>query len=247
MRVTAVSLALGLLLSSLAARAVELPDTLINRIAKGQCEEAVKQLNGMLQTPSAATYLIAGSMYERGACLKPDAERARELYAKAFGLGDVERAPVYLAALAASRAGGADVGQLLWWFGRIKDHAAYPVPEPCRVARTEDVEAFVGLIEAWSIERRETCRMTVGLLVMAGAIKPFYPFESLREGGHGRFEVQIVLDTGEVRVIEREGFRTAGLKRMLERLYQDATKRLGKPSVPLNGVIASAPWEFKIQ
>ncbi len=247
MHLASVALAAALMLSSGPSWCFQLPDSLIDKISKGHCEAAVKQLNGMLATPSAATYLIAGSMFERGACLKPNAERAREFYGKAFGMGDAERAPVYLASLGASTAGGADVGQLLWWFSRIKGSDKYPVRPACRVEATEDVEAFTLMIGDWPIERRELCRMSVGLLVMASAIKPFYPIESLREGGHGRFDVQVAFDTGEVQIVEHEGVRTAGLKRMLEGMYRDAVQRLGRPQVSLNGARETVPWEFKIR
>ncbi|KPF70522.1 hypothetical protein IP84_02165 [beta proteobacterium AAP99] len=221
---------------------------MLNRIAKGQCDQAVEQLNGMLEKPTAATYLIAGSMYERGACLKPNTDRARDFYAKAWGLGDTARAPAYLAALSASAAGGADVAQTLWWYARLPDGGRAPMPEICRVAKTEDVEAFVRGIESWSADRRERCRLAVGLEAMASAIKPFYPFASLLAGGQGQFDVRVDFARGTVEVMERSGFRSTPLKDLLEKLYRDAVGRLGPPKVqPTAEWVVVTPWEFKIQ
>lgn len=226
---------------------VTLPPALLQKIEKGDCDGAVKLLNELLRQPTAGTLIVGGAMYERGACLIANAEKARDFYAKAYGIGDRRLAPVYLTALAASSVGGSDTTATLWWAREIKYRQPLAMLTECKVQNDSTPEGFAQELTTWSDERRELCRMLTGLVAMAEAIAPLYPSVALRQGEQGRLLVRVDLSDGSVRVIPSSPADTPELRKLVISLYTDALQRLGKPRVQLTRSVVEIPWDFKIR
>lgn len=263
--------ALSLLLPALAAVAAQRPDesraerlateSLAVAIEAKDCKLAVSRLNEGLASKYPGFYLIAGTMYEEGICLKANWERAQQLYLRGLESGHRGGAYKLVAGLAH---GGRDPAAAVWWAQKLDVGLA----SPCRVTADVhgDAERYVATLKGWPAGRLAACAYTAGVLstvsgdleyprtavayYMVGTIgMAFVPAES-------RFEWQ----TEELQMLQMQGV-VAGeqladrntrdardtLRRSLEQAGERALKRFERPAGIDPGWRLSAKFIFEIK
>jgi hypothetical protein len=156
--ITAVLLSVA---ASTAPAATDVTRAVVKAVEARDCAGAVKALNAAMATDSAEAWLLGGSMYEQGLCLKPNVERAARLYTRAVEAGRAE-ARSRLAGLYALPAAGPDKGAALWWALQ----AELPLPLPCQppVEARGDADRFAAELGAWTAVRLEACVYVAGVL-----------------------------------------------------------------------------------
>lgn len=142
---------------------------LARQLAAGDCAGAVKKINADLAEKSPAALLLAGSMYEHGACVGRDWKRAMGLYVQAHD-GGQQAAAWRLAAGFAAPENGPDIAAALWWAGK----ASPALLAGCGLGTVDDPERFVEQLRAWAKPRLEQCNYVVGVMsTIAGEVQ--YP------------------------------------------------------------------------
>lgn len=168
---------LGALLA-LPARAEQRPDMtsserdvlagVHNAIEHRDCALAIARLNKGLAEKFPDVYLMAGSMYEQGLCLKASWERAERMYQLAQQSGHKAGMLRLIAGYAHQRR---DPAAALWWTRR---HAAWALPPDCRVDAVDDPDAFVAALRRWPAGRLDACTYVAGVMAaLAGEVQ--YP------------------------------------------------------------------------
>jgi hypothetical protein len=140
-------------------------------IAARDCRTAVKRLNGGLADAYPEMFLLAGSLYENGVCVKRDWARAVTFYGQANEAGEHDGA-ARLAAGYADPANGPDVAAALWWAGKRPGFRL----KRCAVSEDAgaDPDRFVAELSTWPKERLAYCNYVSGvLLTMSSEVK--YP------------------------------------------------------------------------
>jgi hypothetical protein len=141
---------------------------LARQLAAGDCAGAIKVLNAELAEKSPQAYLLAGTMYEHGACVGRDWKRAMGFYVQAHD-GGQPAAALRLAAGFAAPENGPDIAAAIWWAGRGQEQSM-----DCGVKPIDDPERFVELLRGWSKSRLEQCNYVIGVLsTIAGELQ--YP------------------------------------------------------------------------
>jgi hypothetical protein len=148
---------------------------LARQLATGDCAGAVKALNANLAEKSPQAYLLAGSMYEHGACVGRDWKRAMGFYVQAHD-GGQPAAALRLAAGFAAPENGPDIAAAIWWAGRGQGLGI-----DCSLGLIDDPERFVELLRGWSKSRLEQCNYVIGVLsTIAGEVQ--YPPRAISYG-----------------------------------------------------------------
>lgn len=148
------------------------------------CKLAVSHLNRGLKARYPGIYVLAGSMYEEGLCLKANWEQAERMYLRAQEVGHGAGLLRLVAGLAR---GHRDIGAALWWAQQAK----ISLPADCRLgpAARADPEAFVRALQAWPAGRPQACAYVAGVMAfLVGDAE--YPRSSLAMGFSGRVELQ---------------------------------------------------------
>lgn len=155
------------------------------RMKARNCAGAVKELNAGLAARHPEVALLAGTMFETGACVTQDWNRAMGHYTQAFDAGMRDGA-LRLAAGFAAVAHGPDAAAALWWARR----ARLPV-ERCvgRLPDTDDPDRFVQELGKWPAQELATCNYVVGLLSFIHA-EIRYPINGVTHEAMGRVEVE---------------------------------------------------------
>lgn len=162
--------------------------------SNNDCESAVKLLNKSLAVKAPETYLLAGTMYEDGVCLKKSWEKAIHYYSLA------QQAPVnpkrpQTQRLALSRIIGTlamdqrDPGTALWWAGIARDIG----PAACHSADhlRDDPDAFTAALNNWGAAKLSACVYTIGVLHrISGDVQ--YPRDAVQQGMSGTFEMKFI-------------------------------------------------------
>ncbi len=132
----------------------------VNALQHADCPRAAARLNAGLKERYPGIYLLAGSMYENGTCLKPSWERAERMYLLASEAGH-RGGTLRLVAGLAER--GRDLAAALWW---LQQEGGLPVPAECRVAGfvADAPEAFVATLRHWPQARLIGCTYVAGVL-----------------------------------------------------------------------------------
>lgn len=165
-----------------------------------QCELAVARLNDGLKARHPGVYVLAGSMYENGVCLKPNWARAERMYLSAAEAGHEGGLMRLVAGLAE---GGRDLGAAMWWLQRSR----VLVPDECRVPGfvADQPESFVVTLRQWAPQRLASCVYVAG--VMAHLTSDVdYPAVALAFGESATVRVAFRPAAGviEVRTVQRE-------------------------------------------
>lgn len=180
------------------AQAAELhPQTenMIHRYFRSNdCESAVKLLNKSLAAKAPETYLLAGTMYEDGVCLKKSWEKAIHYYSLAQQAAPNPKRP-QTKRMALSRIIGTlamdqrDPGTALWWASSAPDIG----PAACHSADhlRNDPDAFTAALNNWGAAKLSACVYTIGVLHrLSGDVA--YPRDAVQQGMSGTFEMTFI-------------------------------------------------------
>lgn len=123
------------------------------------CSRAVARLNSGLAQAYPGFFMLAGSMYEDGLCLKPNWERAERMYLRAHEAGHNDG---MLRLVAGYALGGRDPGAALWWAQRAH---RLRVPADCKAepGDAQDPDRFVAALRDWPRERLDACLYVLGV------------------------------------------------------------------------------------
>ena len=166
-------------------------DRVLVAVEGKDCARAVSRLNDGLADKYPGIYLLAGSMYEEGICLKPNWERAVQMYQRAEQLG--HRGGLFkLVAGYAYRE--RDPALALWW---AQQSQQLSLPGPCRIAEwvQKDAAALETTLRAWPPARLAACNYTAGVLAtVAGDAE--YPHAAISHALAGKVEMTFVPAAG---------------------------------------------------
>lgn len=169
----------------------ELPQDIVDLVRDGRCERAVGFLNDDLQASKTPALLLAGIMYEAGACVERDWGKAESYFLRAAERGNVNAMRQLAAGYGSDLA--KDPAASLWWAHRAN---AVPAPKDCRVegyGPEMTPEAFVEQLNSWGLPRVRACTYTVGLMAKLIA-DSYYPWGALRRSETG--EVKLTFEPG---------------------------------------------------
>lgn len=173
------ALALGAALALPAHAVGEATRAVVKALEAKDCAAAVRELNSALATSAPEAFLLGGSMFEQGLCLKPNLERASRLYMRAADTGAAS-AHSRLAALYAAPAAGPDKGAAIWWGLQ----AGLPLPSACVVPpdRRGDAEGFAKFLGAWPVAQLDACVHVTGVLATLDAEYELKPESETGDG-----------------------------------------------------------------
>lgn len=149
--------------SNVAARVTE-------RVNASDCVGAVHLLKTGLADNDPGAALLAGTMYERGICLKQNWDSAVGNYILAHDAGD-PAAAYRLAAGYATPLAGPDPAAALWWMSKSGGKS---LQEPCQIPESEraDPDRFVAVLQKWTPARIAGCNYVVGVVAsVAGDVQ----------------------------------------------------------------------------
>jgi hypothetical protein len=217
------------------------------RLDAGDCKGAVERLNDGLAKAYPQVQLLAGAMYDQGACVKRNWERAVHFYLLANEAGQAGAIPRLAAGYAAPE-NGPDIGAALWWAGHERNDR-YRVACQVSDAARNDPERFVTELQSWPRARLELCNYVVG--VMMSVIGEYgYPNMALSYGlgadvemtfipAEARFDIKTteieeynlygVVDGDHLRD-RRSGVLTKAFEADLRKVTDRALKRYPKPA-----------------
>ena len=185
------------------ARAAERPEPtqaeldaiegIYSAIRHQDCKLVATRLNDGLRTDYAGLFLLAGSLFEDGVCLKANWDKAQAMYQRAAALGHQGGRYRLIAGLAH---GGRDPAAAVWW---SQERQAVNLPGPCKVAEWvhQDAEAYVATLRAWPDGQLAACAYVAGVAAMiAGDAE--YPVAATRSGLAGTIEMVFLPSQGRV-------------------------------------------------
>lgn len=174
-------------------------DAIRGSIEARDCKRAVDRLKSGLKNEYPEVFLLAGSMYENGICVKRDWARAEDFYVQAHEAGEKDGA-TRLTAGYADPANGPDVAAALWWAWKSP---AFRLDQ-CAVPKdaAEDPERFVAALRTWPVARLAACNYFAGVLsTMAAEVK--YPELAIAHGIGGEITLRFL--AGEPRIELQRG------------------------------------------
>lgn len=141
-------------------------DAVLYRIRAKDCPGAVARLNEGLAKSYPEVFLVAGTMYDNGICVKPDWKKAVHFYVRAYDGGNRDAASRLVAGFAAPEH-GPDIGAALWWASRPNSGT---VSSSCTVSAQamNDPDKFVAELQGWSRQRLEACNYIAGVMATLG-------------------------------------------------------------------------------
>lgn len=154
------------------------------RIRAGDCEAVVKRLNAGLGAGYPEVALLAGNLFEVGACVRKDWDKAVHFYSLAHE-GGMKEGAWRLAAGFAADEHGPDRAAALWWARRAgldADRCTADLP------KTDDPDPFVEALRTWPAQRLAVCNYVVGVMAFVAA-EAHYPIAGVSREVAGRVEV----------------------------------------------------------
>lgn len=146
-------------------------DAIRGSIEARDCVQAVDRLKSGLKNEYPEVFLLAGSMYENGICVRRDWPRAVTFYVQAHDAGEKDAA-ARIAAGYADPLNGPDVAAALWWAWKSE---AFRM-NLCAVPRdaAADPDRFVAVLKSWPASRLAACNYVAGVMsTMSAEVK--YP------------------------------------------------------------------------
>lgn len=218
------------------------------------CTLAASRLNEALKRKFASAYLLAGTMYEQGVCLKPDWERASTLYQQAAAAGEPQGRLRLVAGLAA---GNRDRAAAMYW--ALEDQSLH-LPAECEAGRDlrKDPDAYVAQLRTWPAGRLDACVYVAGVVsAIAGEIE--YPSMGVAYSIYGNYRMSFNPSSATIEWTEQElrlgdmlgastgdnvrdrdsGLIRQTLRRELEETSQRTLRRFTKPADVPTG------WRFQ--
>jgi len=211
------------------AQGFPIAEEVVTALRAQDCRRAVELVQRDANTGSASGLLAAGWLYERGLCIKANADQAYKLYLRAHALGSPVAA-MRMAGLSASGEGGFDVAATLWW-ARDAGLAAV-MTEQCDAVPGETavtIDRFIERLKLWPADQLKVCGYVAGLWALTLS-DVRYPWRPRAGQGDGVLTLTARLPAGQVEVQSSDantGIETRGL---LELIVRDAQKRL--PRLP---------------
>lgn len=197
------------------------------RLRAKDCEGAITNLNAGLKAGYPEVALLAGTMFEAGACVGKDWNKAVEFYALASE-GGMKEGAFRLAAGFAAAANGPDTAAALWWASRAGLQA-----DSCtaRLPKTDDPDHFVEALRAWPARELAVCNYVVGMLSFVHA-DVRYPMAGVTREIAGRVEVDYVPATSRFKLEARDATRPAskGLLEVFGHALHYAGARYARPA-----------------
>lgn len=184
-------------------------DAIRGSIAAQNCQQAVDRLKSGLKNEYPEVYLLAGSMYENGICVRRDWDRAVTFYVQAHDAGEKDGA-ARIAAGYADPANGADVAAALWWATKTPPFRSGACGMPKEALA--DPDRFVAELKTWPQARLSICNYYVGVLSTIGA-EVKYPDQAAAHAIGGDVKLRFLpgipridLQRGESREYEMVGW-----------------------------------------
>ena len=181
-------------------------------LARRDCAAAVAALNAGLAKSYPEIFTLAGALYEEGACVKQNWERAVSLYQRAASV-DHPGAAARLSAGYAAPVGGRDRAATLWWALRAK--VALPAPCSQVAALLDDADRFVAALRAWPAGQLDACAYTSAVLAsVQSEAETSAPGLAVAYGLTGSVRLSFVPSAGQVDIVDqlREGALPAGVR-----------------------------------
>lgn len=235
-----------------------------SRIEARDCGAAVARLKAGLRAGHPEVWLLAGSMYEHGICVKADWDNAVTFYTQAYERGFPEAAE-RLAAGYADPARGPDIAAALWWSLRDRGGARH---EPCAVspAAQQDPDGFVAELKTWDPGKLALCNYIVGVLSTISAevkyptraqasgmqgevvlrFRPAVPRIDLKTEAGGAFRLFGWLD-GDSPPDQDAGRATGSFETALREVANRALRRYPQPSSIPPSAEASVKYVFQLE
>ncbi|MGX9216870.1 hypothetical protein ACWV27_00450 [Massilia varians] len=232
-------------------------------IAAQDCRQAVDRLKSGLKNEYPEVFLLAGSMYENGICVRRDWDRAVTFYVQAHDAGEKDGA-ARIAAGYADPANGADVAAALWWAMKTPPFRSGACGMPKEA--TADPDRFVAELKTWPQARLAACNYVAGVLsTIAAEVK--YPDQAVAHAIGGDVKLRFLpgipridLQRGESREYEMVGWVMAdtlrdrktrrmanGFEAELSRVANRALQRYPHPGgIPADTLIETT-FTFGIQ
>jgi hypothetical protein len=163
------------------------------------CTLAASRLNEALKRKYPSAYLLAGTMYEQGVCLKPDWDRAATLYQQATAAGEPQGRLRLVAGLAA---GNRDRAAAMYW---ALEDAGLRLPAECEAGRElrADPDAYVAQLRKWPAGRLDACVYVAGVVsAIAGEIE--YPSMGMAYSIYGNYRMSFNPSAATVEWTEQE-------------------------------------------
>lgn len=157
-------------------------------ISARDCTQAVDRLKSGLKNEYPEVFLLAGSMYENGICVKRDWERAVDFYLQAHAAGE-QQAAARIAAGYADPLNGPDIAGALWWARQTSGFSL----DQCAVPKdaATDPDRFVAALKTWPAARLAACNYVVGVMsTMAAEVK--YPELAIAHGIGGEMTLRFL-------------------------------------------------------
>jgi hypothetical protein len=172
------------------------------------CPLAVARLNEGLAAKLLSAYMVAGTMYEEGLCLKPSWDRALQMYLQADQRGHEGAWVRLVAGYAYQRR---DPASAIWWLSR---RGGLGLPAECRLPSGlwDDPEAIVATLRAWPAGQVEQCVYSAGVVAfVAGDFE--YPQVAIDFALNGKVAMHFVPATGSIdwKTLELEELQPPGV------------------------------------
>lgn len=164
-------------------------DAIRGSIEARDCGLAVDRLKSGLKNAYPEVFLLAGSMYENGICVKRDWDRAATFYVQAHEAGEKDAA-ARIAAGYADPANGADVAAALWWAWKTPGFRLDQCAVPGEAMA--DPDSFVAALKAWPAARLAACNYVAGVMsTMSAEVK--YPELAVAHGIGGEVTLRFLV------------------------------------------------------
>jgi hypothetical protein len=154
------------------------------RLGANDCEGAIKNLNAGLSAGYPEVALMAGTMFEAGACVRRDWNKAVRFYSLA-NEGGMREGALRLAAGFAAAANGPDMAAAMWWATRAGLQADLCT---ARLPKTDDPDRFVEALRAWPARELAVCNYVVGMIAFVTA-DVRYPMAGVTREIEGRLDI----------------------------------------------------------
>lgn len=170
-----------------------------NAMQLGSCATAVERLNAGLKSRYPSVYLLAGTMYEHGICLKQDWDRAAVMYQQANDAGEPKGLLRLIAGLAS---GNRDRAAAMYW-AQTPDTVAMPAECSAGKDLRADPDAYVAQLRSWPAGRLDACVYAVGVAAaIAGDVE--YPSTGAAFSVYGRYRMEFNPSAATVDWVEEE-------------------------------------------
>lgn len=163
----------------------------VNALLAQDCGRAVKALNDGLKNKFTEVMLMAGTMYERGLCVKKDWNQANKYYLMADAAGNEHARSKLVAGLV----GQGDAGGAMFWLSKMPR----TLPAQCysSIDAEKDPDGFEAELNTWQKARLDACMYMAGVYyAIEGDMR--FPAEASSIGVWGSIEMTFVPATGAV-------------------------------------------------